>query len=556
MKFIKWLGIMALAFAGFACGPRKETKEKTMEAKSELGKKIDAFAKIEISVDMNHLSAKEKEMVRKLVEAGKLADEIFWNQTAYDAIAVRDSLLKQSDTASKEALEYVMINYGAYDRETNKRFVGRGPQDKPLGATYYPADMTKAEFEKYMKEHPQEAKQLTDLYTVVVRDGQKLKPVAFHEAYKNEITAMSGLLHQASDLSENESLKKYLAARAQAILTDDYYASDVLWLKLKDNNVDVVIGPIENYEDAMFNYKAAYESAVMIKDPAGTKELQVFQSQLDALEQNLPQKKEYIRKSAGKANVLEVVNIIYFGGDFQKGVKTIAASLPNDSKVINEYGAKKQMYKNMMEAKFDMIMKPIGQKLISPDFQKYVDTHAFTTFVTMHEVSHTLGRRTVFGHDNLDVRMALKELYSGLEEAKADVLGIYNMDYFKQQKMYDDEMMKKFYVTYLVGLFRSVRFGAEEAHGKANIAQMAFLKEQGALGRNAEGFWVINFDKFQAGVAALAKTLLELEAEGNYEGAKQFIERYGKLTDDIKGDIAKLSEIPRDLDTRYAIMKN
>lgn len=534
-----------------ACKP----KEPSMETRSDLQKKIDEYAPTEITVAMDHLSAKDKEVVRLLVRAGLVADEIFWKQTSSDAIAVRDEFRGRKDKASADTLEYILINYGPYDRETMKRFVGAGPADRPPGGTFYPADITREEFENHLKSNPGTEKDLMNLYTVVRRDGAGLKAVPYHVEYKDEVAAIQKYLMQASDVAENESLKKYLAARAKAIGTDDYYESDVLWMQLKDHAVDVVIGPIENYEDALFNYKTAYEAAVMIKDPEGTRELQIFQSHLDSLEKNLPQKKEYIRPSAGKANVLEIVNVAFFGGDFQKGVKTIAASLPNDPKVHEQYGGKKQMYKNLMEAKFKKIVRPIGDKLIAPGERSYIDMHSFTTFVTMHEVSHTLGRGFVYGNDQLEVRKAMKELYSAIEEAKADVLGIYNMEYFKRQGMYDEEAMKKHYVTYLTGLFRSIRFGAEEAHGKANIAQMVFLKEQGAVGRDAQGYWTIHFDKFHAGVSALAKVLLEIEAEGNYEGARNFLERYGKLTDDIRSDIDKLHGIPRDLNTRYTILQ-
>ncbi|MBX7153204.1 hypothetical protein K1X84_16365 [bacterium] len=546
-----WM-IAALAIGLAAC---QKPTDKPKEMKSDMQKKIDQFGKIEISVNMDQLSTKEKEMVKLLVKAGEYADKIFWKQTSYDAIPTREMLAAKTDQASKEALEYVNISYGPYDRITGERFVGEGSAKRPDGGTFYPADMTREEFEKYIKGNPGQEKELTGQYTVVVRDGNKLKGVPYHDYYKDEIAEMAKLLTQASELAENESLKKYLAARAKAITSDDYYESDVLWMKLKDNNVDIVIGPVENYEDGMFNYKTAFEAAVMVKDPEGTKELQVFQSHIDALEQNLPSKKEYIRKNAGKGNVLEVVNIAFFGGDFQAGIKTIAASLPNDPKVHDEFGGKKQMYKNLMEAKFEKILVPIGTQIISEENRKYIDKHAFTTFVTMHEVSHTLGRGYVYGNDKLEVRKALKEMFSPLEEAKADVVGIYNMEYFKRQGIYDDEMIKKFYVTYLVGLFRSIRFGAEDAHGQANIAQMAFLKEQGALGRDEKGNWVIHFDKFHTGVTALAKTLLELQAEGNYEGAKQFLAKYGEVTADIKADIEKMNAIPRDLNTTYAVTK-
>lgn len=542
--------ILLTVFALVGCSAKKEPV-----VKSEMQKLVEEFAPIEISVKMDHLSDKEKEIVKLLVKAGQHADEIFWMQTASDAVAVRDMLKTRTDIASKDTLEYVMISYGPYERIHESRFVGQGPAKRPEGGTFYPDGMTKEEFEAYLKANPAQEKDLIGLYTVVRRDGDKLKAVPYHEEYKTHVTEIAALLRQASELADNESLKKYLAARATAIETDHYYESDVLWMKLKDNNIDVVIGPIENYEDGLFNYKTAYETAVMVKDPEGTAELQVFQSHLDALEKNLPSKKEYIRDGAGKGNVLEVVNIAYFGGDFQAGIKTIAASLPNDPKVHEEYGGKKQMYKNIMEAKFQKILVPIGQRLLAAEDHPYIDQKAFTTFVTMHEVSHTLGRGFVYGNDKLEVRKALKELYSPLEEAKADVVGIYNMEYFKRQGMYDDEMLKKFEVTYLAGLFRSIRFGAEEAHGKANIAQMAFLTEQGAVGRTAQGQWVVHHDKFHAGVTELARTLLNIQAEGDYEAAKVFLEKYGKLTDEIKADLAKLSDIPRDLNTTYAVVK-
>ncbi len=548
MKPIAWIISLTLVAAG--CAPKKD-----QAMKSDMQKLVEEFAPIEITVKMDHLSDKEKEIVKLLVKAGQHADEIFWMQTASDAIATRDMLKTRADAASKDTLDYVMISYGPYERIHESRFVGQGPAKRPEGGTFYPSDMTKEEFENYVKANPGQEKELVGLYTVVRRDGDKLKAVPYHEEYREHVSEIAKYLRQASELAENESLKKYLAARATAIETDDYYASDVLWMKLKDNNLDVVIGPIENYEDGLFNYKAAYETAVMVKDPEGTAELQVFQSHLDALEKNLPSKKEYIRSSAGKGNVLEVVNIAYFGGDFQAGIKTIAASLPNDPKVHDEFGGKKQMYKNIMEAKFQKILVPIGQRLLAAEDHPYIDQKAFTTIVTMHEVSHTLGRGFVYGNDKLEVRKALKELYSAIEEAKADVVGIYNMEYFKNQGMYDDEMLRKFEVTYLAGLFRSIRFGAEEAHGKANIAQMMFLAEQGAVGRNAQGQWVVYHDKFHQGISALAKTLLEIEAEGDYEAANAFLEKYGKVTEEIKTDLAKLTDIPRDLNTTYAVAK-
>ena len=544
---MKYLQFAALLILVTGCGQKKE---------SQMRQHIDQFAKVEITADLSGLSPVQQEVVKLLVRAGQIADEIFWKQTSHDAVSIREQLKDKKDRASMEALEYVLFSYGPYDRVTEARFVGEGDSVRPPTGAFYPADMTKEELQKYIELNPEQEKELTGQYSVVLRDGAGLKAVPYHEFYKEEVTQISTLLNQAAEKAENKSLKAYLAARARAVMTDEYYESDVAWMQLKNNAIDIVIGPIENYEDKLFNYRTAYEAAVMIKDVAGTKELQVFQSHLDALEKNLPQRKEYIRPSAGKGNVLEIVNIVFFAGDFQAGIKTIAASLPNDPNVHKEYGGKKQMYKNLMEAKFDQIVVPIGQRLIAEALRRYVSRRSFTTFVTMHEVSHTLGRGFVYGRKDEKVRKALQELYSPIEEAKADVIGIYNMEYFKKQGMFDDETLKQHYVTYLAGLFRSIRFGAEEAHGKANIAQIEFLHRQGAIGRNDAGMWVVNFDKFHAGVSALGKILLELEAEGDYTGAREFLEEYGHLTPGIQTDIDKLGDIPRDLNTTYSITKS
>ena len=544
------LGILVL----LSCTSTK-TDEHLSEKAKELKTLIQRFADVEIKVDMSHLTEKQKQLVLKLVEASKYADNIFWKQTSHDALAFVEELREKNDEEAKLALEYAMIHYGPYDRiEEETRFYGEGDSTRFHGGAFYPKDMSKAEFESYLEMNPNEAESLKNQYSVVVRRGNKFKALPYNRVYAEDIKPLTQKLREAAALAENPSLKAYLTARAMAIETDDYYDSDVKWMQLKDNDIDIVIGPIENYEDGLFNYRTAYEAAVMIKDPIGTKELELFKSHIDQLEQNLPSDKKYHRETAGKGNVLEVVNIVYFGGDFQSGIKTIAASLPNDPKVHNEFGGKKQMYKNMMAAKYQKMVVPIADVLIAPESRKYINETAFTTFVTMHEVSHTLGRGFVYGKPEQKVREALKEHYSPIEEAKADVLGIYNIDYFAKNGTYTDEQLKQFYVTYLAGLFRSIRFGATEAHGKANIAQMVYLKEQGSLSRNNLGYWVVHFDKFHEGIRQLGKKLLHIQAEGSYEEADRFLNTYGKLTSDIQADIEKLNHIPRDLNTRYAIL--
>jgi hypothetical protein len=520
----------------------------------EIGDRVKAYALTNIKVDMSSLNEREKKLVQLLVEAGKISDEIFWMQTSYDAIAIRDSLKKLNTPETKDILEYVMINYGPYDRiYENSRFVGKGPEKRPLGGTYYPADMTKEEFEKYVKANPNEKEILENQYTVVRREGSKLIAVPFYKAYPL-VEKLALKLEEAATFTDNQSFKNYLILRAKALRTDDYYESDMAWMDVKGSKVDVVVGPIENYEDGIFNYKTAFEAVVMMKDEEASKGLEMFNNHVLDFEKGLPCDKKFIRDKVGTGTQINFVNVIYFGGDCQKGTKTIAASLPNDAKVRDaKGGGKNSMYKNMMEAKFDKIVVPIGQEILEPGLVQYVDKKAFIAFVTLHEVSHTLGRGFVYGNDSLTVRKALKERYSAIEECKADILGIYNNKHLLDLGVYDKEYIKKSIVTYLVGLYRSIRFGAEEAHGIANLIQLNFLFEKGVVKKNKDGKFSIDEEHFFEKAGELAKLILETEDTGDYKKAGEILEKYGKMTKEIDNVIAKLKHVPRDLDTKYEL---
>jgi hypothetical protein len=537
-----------------SCGrqkPAAKIDEGEKDTLPRVAERLAAYAPTSIRADMAALTTREKKLVAKLVEAGKLADAIFWKQASPDAVFVRDSLAGSKDRALRD---YVAINYGPYDRIfEGKRFVGGGPRIKPPGASYYPEDMTKEEFEKYVAANPAEKEALESQYTNVVREGGKLKAIAFHAAYPAETGKIAMLLEEAATLADNPSLRKYLRLRAKAILTDDYYESDMAWMDLKDNSVDIIIGPIENYEDALFNYKTAYECAVVVKDPEGTASLEFFRNHIDGFERALPIDRKYIRKSAGTGNVLEIVNVVYFGGDFQKGVKTIAASLPNDPRVTQAKGGKKQMFRNLMEAKFEKILVPIAQKILDTSLLPFVDRKAFIDFVTLHEVSHTLGRGYVFGNDSLSVRRALKDRYSAIEEAKADVLGLHNNQYFLDKGLIVPESFRRSIVTYVVGLFRSLRFGANEAHGQANLIQLNFLHEKGGVTIEKDGKVSIDDKRVRKAIEELARLILMIEAEGNYDEAGKMIRSYGSMNSDIERVVELVKDVPRDLNTDYSM---
>ncbi|MBE0644267.1 MAG: peptidase [Bacteroidetes bacterium] len=554
MKKLQFLSISMLAILLVAgCGQQQKKEAEVIKTGDHkvVSERLAMYADVDIDVDMSMLTDRQRQLVAKLIEAGRLVDEIFWMQSSHDAIAVRDSLASLQDPAEKDFYKYVRINYGPYDRIfEGERFVGEGPARKPAGAGLYPPDMTKEEFEAWVSAHPEQKEAMESPYTVVVREGDKLVAMPYHEFYP-QAAKIAELLVQASELADNPSLKQYLLLRAGAIADDDYYESDMAWMDLKDNAIDVVIGPIENYEDGLFNYKTAFECAVVVKDPIGTKELQMYKQHIDSFEQALPIDAKYKRKSAGSGNVLEVVNIVYFGGDFQAGIKTIAASLPNDPKVTEKKGGKKQMYKNMMEAKFEKIVMPIAERVLEPALHEFVDKRAFTSFVTLHEVSHTLGRPYVYGNDKLSVRKAMKERYSTIEECKADILGLYNNKLLRAENAIDDNKQMRTIVTYVAGLFRSLRFGVEEAHGQANLMQLNWFLEKGSLIKHPDGTYGINFDNFMDIAGELARAVLTVEIEGDYDGAGELIEKHGKMTPEIDAVIKKLVDIPRDLNTSY-----
>jgi len=551
MKNISLFIILFFTTTILGCNNKDMTqKPLTSDGTSDIAKRIAEFAPVTITTDISFLTENERKVVEILTKAGKIADELFWMQNSIDGIALRDSLEKLNTPEAKELLRYLKIWYGPYDTmRSEERFVGGGPNTRPKVGNFYPQDMTQKEFEDYVKANPNQKGTLEGLYTIVVRDSDKLKAIPYHIAYP-EVLQMATYVEESSKYADNQSLKKYLQLAAKALRTSDYFEADLAWMDIKNSNIDVVIGPIENYTDGLFGFKTAFECVVMVKDPEASRELEIFENNIDYFEQNLPYDKKYIRTSAGKSNVLQVVNVYYFGGDCNAGTKTIAASLPNDPRVHELKGGKKSMYKNIMEAKFDKIVMPIAQAIMDEELINYCSKKSFTSFVTLHEVSHTLGRGYVYGNDKLEVRKALKDVYSAIEELKADILGMYNHKHLLDKKLIDEEYLKQTIATYIPGLYRSIRFGAEKAHGMANSMQLNFLIEKNAIKFNDKGKLTYDSEIFMDKVAELANLVLTMQATGDYEASKNFINKYGMLSEQTKKIIASLSDVPRDLDNQ------
>lgn len=558
MKLLKILSLILITFFVLSCAKEEEMKVETPQANEHtemIKERIKSYAPIEISVSLNGLTENQKILIKKLVKAGMLADRIFWKQSAHDAVAVRDSLQALTGEDAETMLKYVNINYGPYDVIYDQgRFVGDSPARRPIQGGFYPIDLTKEEFEAYLAANPTEADALKGQYSIIERNGDKLKAIPYHEYYPEQIE-IAKLLDEAAEYAENESLKKYLKLRAEAFRTDNYLDSDLAWMDIKDNDIDFVLGAIENYEDELFEYRSAYEAVVMVKDPEATAELDMYKQNINNFQERLPIDKSKIKMDLGDDNIIQVVNVVYFGGDCQKAIKTIAAALPNDPRVAEAKGRKLSMYKNHMEAKFDVIVAPIGKILLSPEIAQYVDRKAFTSFVTLHEVSHALGPKYVNNDGKNTVSDALKDKYSAIEECKADILSMYNHKHLLDLGIYDEEYIKKAKATYLAGLYRSIRFGTG-AHANANYIQLNFLREKGAIVKDENGKFSINDEIFFDKVAELAHLILTTQLDGDYKRADEILTKYAVLSPEIQAEIDLLKDIPRDIDTKYTIIDN
>ena len=504
---------------------------------SPMQKKVNEYAVVKLTTDLSKLTEKEKQMIPMLIEVAQVMDDIFWEQTWGDKNALLDTI---KDPYTKQ---FAAINYGPWDRlDENKSFVA-GIGEKPKGANFYPADMTKAEFENW--KDPNKASQ----YTLVLRNADKsLKSVWYHEAYADKIKKASDLLLKAADLAEDAGLKKYLTLRSKALLTDEYFESDMAWMDMKNNTLDLVAGPIENYEDELFGYKTAHEASVLVKDKEWSVKLAKYAAMLPALQKELPCDPKYKKEVPGTSSDLNAYDILYYAGNSNSGGKTIAINLPNDEKVQLAKGSRRLQLKNAMRAKFDQILVPISNVLIDPSQRQNIKFDAFFGNVMFHEVAHGLGiKNTITGKGNL--RQALKEQYSGWEEAKADVVGLWMVSWLIQKGELTGITVEDAYVTYMAGLIRSVRFGAAEAHGKANMMCFNFFEDKKAFSRNADGTFKVDIEKTRQAINEWSAFILSIEGEGDYDKAVSYMKENGKVRPELQAGLEKLktANIPKDV---------
>lgn len=514
-------------------GCNSEDKKLTEEMKANL----ERFKEVTLTTDLSWLSSREKEIVGILIDAAAIMDEIFWMEAYGD----KTDLLNR--VKNEYARENIMINYGPWDRLNGNAPFIEGFGEKRPGAQFYPADMTVEEFESWID--PDKA----SLYTMITRNNEgKLVAVPYSEAFKDQHSRAAELILKAAELAEDPGLKKYLTLRADALLTNQYQPSDFAWMEMKKSNIDFIVGPIENYEDQLFGYKAAHESFVLIKDPAWSAKLEKFNALLPGLQAGLPVDPAYKAEKPGTDADMNVYDAIFYAGDCNAGSKTIAINLPNDPEIHLAVGSRKLQLKNSMKAKFDNILMPIASMLIDESQRQHITFDAFFENTTFHEVSHGMGvKNTINGKGS--VREALKEQYTSLEEAKADIMGLYLVTkLYEMGEITSGEVMNN-YVTFFAGIFRSSRFGAASAHGKANMLSLKYFADNGAFVYQDNGFYKVDLEKMKKAVESLLGKILKVQGDGDYDTAKAWVEGDGVMTESLRRDLNRVNTagIPVDI---------
>ena len=529
---------IALAFTLAACqnNPKPAADSETISTVevsqefSDSEKRLQKYVNVKLTTDVSTLSENQRKMIPSLIKVAKIMDGLFWKQAYGD----KEEFLK--GISDENTRQFANINYGPWDRlDGNKPFVD-GVGEKPLGANYYPTDMTKEEFES------SELEGKNSLYTLIRRDSTgQLISVPFHVAFKAELAEAAELLLGASYYADNEQLKNHLMFRAEALITGEFFKSDMAWMDMTENQIDIICGPIETYEDQLFGNKASYEAYVLVKDMEWSERLAKYASMLPELQMNLPVDEKYKAEKPGTDSQLAAFDVIYYAGDCNAGSKTIAVNLPNDEKIQLEKGTRRSQLKNAMQAKFDKILLPIAAELIDESQRDYINFDAFFANTMFHEVAHGLGiKNTLDGKGT--VREALKEHASALEEGKADILGLYMITQLHAKGEIEGDL-KSYYTTFMASIFRSIRFGTSSAHGKANMIRFNFFKDEGVFMRSEAGIYKIDYDKMNDAMNALSAKILQLQGDGDYEGVAKLVAEETVIKVDLQSDLERLSDL-------------
>jgi hypothetical protein len=549
MTYLRTVLLSCLVLALSGCG---QTQKKELTVNTELTPKLRRFAPVNITADTARLSPGDRMALAKLIDAAALMDRIYLRQSWSGSEALLTNLEADTSPEGIERLRYFRINMGPWSSlDNNRAFLPDVPAEKPAGAAYYPDDMSKEEFTGWLAGLPEAGQRdATGYFTVIRRDsGRRLTAVPYSTEYRDLLVHAARLLKEAAALTENASLRRFLDLRAAAFLSNDYYDSDIAWMDL-DSPIEPTIGPYEVYMDRLFNYKAAFEAFITIRNDEETARLAQFSDHLQEIENNLPIAARYRNPKLGAAAPIRVVDQVAVGGEARAGVQTAAFNLPNDERVVTLKGSKRVMLKNVQEAKFMNVLTPISGLVLDPLQQPFVAFEPFFTHILAHELMHGLGPHTItVGGKQTTVRLAMKEISSALEEAKADVAGLFALQYLVEKEILPPETESRMHVTFLASIFRSVRFGIHEAHGRGvALIFNSFLKEGAYEYNDTTGTYRVNLGRIRPAVRNLTGQIMTLQATGNYEGALRLLNDRAVIEPQMQRTLAKLSAIPVDIE--------
>ena len=553
MKYATTCGAVVLGLYA-AWARAQEAPVTAVPGAAELQRMTARFAPTEITADVSRVTPADRQVLTRLVEASKIIDALFLRQVWVGNEAMLLDLVRDRTPLGLARLHYFLINKGPWSRLDQQRvFIPGAPPEQPGGANFYPAGATRPELERWIAGlSGAERAAATGFFTVIRRNQQGgFVPVPYRLEYQNELVRIAQLLREAADAAREPTLKTFLSKRADAFLSNDYYDSDVAWMELQ-GTIEPTIGPYEVYEDEFFNYKAAFESFITIRDAEESAKLEKFGGELQDIENHLPVDPKHRNPKLGALAPIVVVNEIYAAGDANRGVQTAAYNLPNDERVTREKGSKRVMLKNVQEAKFATILVPISKVVLSPADQQTLAFDAFFTHILMHELMHGLGPHSIVVNGRqTTVRQEMKEASSFLEEAKADISGLWALQYLIDKGVIDKAMERQMYTTFLASCFRSIRFGIDAAHGKGIAVQLNYLLDQGGFAVAADGTFSVNHEKIKEGVAALSREIMTIQAEGDYAKAKALGDRLAVVRPPVRRALDRLADVPVDIEPRF-----
>jgi hypothetical protein len=514
----------------------------------DLDQRLAKFRRVRMPFNRTGLTVREQQLVKKLVEACGYLESIFWRQSDPEALALYQSLESSTNPRDVKLRTYLKLNASRFDLiDENKPFVGT--EAMPPGRGFYPAGLTREQIEQYVKDHPDQKAAIYDQFTIVRWKDGKLEAVPYHLAYRTFLEPAAKALRDAAKLSDDPSFAKFLQLRADALLSDDYFASDLAWLDLKNPKFDIIFAPYETYMDSLLGVKGSYGAAVMVRNERESKKLELFQKYVADIQDALPLAPEDRPSKRGLETPMEVMDTPFRSGDLTHGYQAVADNLPNDPRVHEQKGSKKLFFKNFMDARVNYVILPVARKLMEPAQAAKVSGEGYLQSTIMHEICHGLGpafARTAAGR--VSIREAIGHQFSGLEEAKADVCGMFSLKWLIDHGALPKEKLPEFYASYVGGIFRTVRFGTAEAHGQAEMMEFNYLSERGAIRRNANGRYAIDYEKIPVALADLAKELLEIEATGDRERAENWFKKYGQMPDELRTALKAASDVPVDVD--------